>query len=201
MIDAQTRTQLFRFLMVGVLATIAAAISDMGSNIENVSIEWGLKGDFFDSTLRVEGAVRRLADPSGIELEGDIVAAGDSPLDGGLGATEHVVDDRLRLLEHPVERLEPLDRIFGEDHHDRRAEIEAPYLFAASQFRGRFGRQQSFRAALDLARQRSRYETVEFVKADMLETGLDDAEIVDLIHAIAIFGWANRLIHPLGHID
>lgn len=28
--------------------------------------------------------------------------------------------------------------------------------------------------------------------------GMDDFEIVDLIHAIAIFGWANRLMHPLG---
>ncbi|MBB4122823.1 peroxidase-related enzyme [Martelella radicis] len=30
------------------------------------------------------------------------------------------------------------------------------------------------------------------------ETGLDDLEILDLIHAIAIFGWANRLMHTLG---
>lgn len=30
-------------------------------------------------------------------------------------------------------------------------------------------------------------------------TGMDNTEIVDLIHAIAIFGWANRLMHPLGH--
>jgi uncharacterized peroxidase-related enzyme len=29
--------------------------------------------------------------------------------------------------------------------------------------------------------------------------GLDDAEIQDLVHSIAIFGWANRLMHPLGH--
>ncbi len=29
--------------------------------------------------------------------------------------------------------------------------------------------------------------------------GMDDAEIQDLIHSIAIFGWANRLMHPLGH--
>lgn len=28
--------------------------------------------------------------------------------------------------------------------------------------------------------------------------GLDDAEIVDLVHAVAIFSWANRLMHPLG---
>jgi uncharacterized peroxidase-related enzyme len=31
------------------------------------------------------------------------------------------------------------------------------------------------------------------------DAGLDDAAIVDLVHAIAIFGWANRLMHPLGH--
>lgn len=30
------------------------------------------------------------------------------------------------------------------------------------------------------------------------DAGLDDHEIVDLIHAVAIFGWANRLMHPLG---
>ena len=32
-------------------------------------------------------------------------------------------------------------------------------------------------------------------------TGMDDPEIIDLIHAVAIFGWANRLMHPLGHSD
>lgn len=31
------------------------------------------------------------------------------------------------------------------------------------------------------------------------DEGMSDAEIVDLIHAIAIFGWANRLMHILGH--
>ncbi|MCX8998301.1 peroxidase-related enzyme [Rhizobiaceae bacterium BDR2-2] len=30
------------------------------------------------------------------------------------------------------------------------------------------------------------------------ETGLSDLEILDLIHSIAIFGWANRLMHTLG---
>ncbi|MGH6762126.1 MAG: peroxidase-related enzyme [Phyllobacterium sp.] len=30
------------------------------------------------------------------------------------------------------------------------------------------------------------------------EVGLDDLEIFDLIHSIAIFGWANRLMHTLG---
>ncbi|SDL19844.1 hypothetical protein [Aliiruegeria lutimaris] len=27
----------------------------------------------------------------------------------------------------------------------------------------------------------------------------DDAQIVELIHAVAIFGWATPLTHPLGH--
>lgn len=30
------------------------------------------------------------------------------------------------------------------------------------------------------------------------EQGLGDLEILDLIHSIAIFGWANRLMHTLG---
>lgn len=29
--------------------------------------------------------------------------------------------------------------------------------------------------------------------------GLDDADILDLAHSAAIFGWANRLMHTLGH--
>lgn len=32
-------------------------------------------------------------------------------------------------------------------------------------------------------------------------SGMEPFEIVDLIHSIAIFGWANRLMHPLGHSD
>jgi uncharacterized peroxidase-related enzyme len=30
------------------------------------------------------------------------------------------------------------------------------------------------------------------------EVGLSDLEVLDLIHSIAIFGWANRLMHTLG---
>lgn len=40
--------------------------------------------------------------------------------------------------------------------------------------------------------------TTEDVQA-LRDAGLDEAEIVDLIHSIAIFGWANRLMHVLGH--
>lgn len=35
--------------------------------------------------------------------------------------------------------------------------------------------------------------------AALRAVGMGDGEIQDLIHAIAIFGWANRLMHPLGH--
>ncbi|WP_288431359.1 peroxidase-related enzyme [uncultured Agrobacterium sp.] len=30
------------------------------------------------------------------------------------------------------------------------------------------------------------------------EIGLDELQILDLIHSVAIFGWANRLMHTLG---
>jgi uncharacterized peroxidase-related enzyme len=35
--------------------------------------------------------------------------------------------------------------------------------------------------------------------ARLRDAGLDDADIVDLAHSAAIFGWANRLMHTLGH--
>lgn len=35
--------------------------------------------------------------------------------------------------------------------------------------------------------------------AALRDAGMGTEEIEDLIHAIAIFGWANRLMHPLGH--
>jgi uncharacterized peroxidase-related enzyme len=34
--------------------------------------------------------------------------------------------------------------------------------------------------------------------AALRAVGLDDLEILDLVHATAIFGWANRLMHTLG---
>ncbi|QRM35140.1 peroxidase-related enzyme [Microvirga sp. VF16] len=33
----------------------------------------------------------------------------------------------------------------------------------------------------------------------LLNCGMSKSEIVDLIHSAAIFGWANRLMHTLGH--
>ncbi|WP_028035316.1 peroxidase-related enzyme [Chelativorans sp. J32] len=50
---------------------------------------------------------------------------------------------------------------------------------------------------------RSLSETPSRVTKDqaqaLLDQGMSKAEIVDLIHAAAIFGWANRLMHTLGH--
>lgn len=40
--------------------------------------------------------------------------------------------------------------------------------------------------------------TADHIRA-LRAAGLEDVEVLDLIHAIAIFGWANRLMHPLGH--
>ncbi|MER8387836.1 peroxidase-related enzyme [Mesorhizobium sp. M0166] len=37
--------------------------------------------------------------------------------------------------------------------------------------------------------------------AALRSVGMDDREIIDLIHAISIFGWANRLMHVLGHAE
>ncbi|KAA0970417.1 peroxidase-related enzyme [Aureimonas fodinaquatilis] len=34
--------------------------------------------------------------------------------------------------------------------------------------------------------------------AALRNAGLDDLEILDLVHSIAVFGWANRLMHTLG---
>ncbi|QTF08636.1 peroxidase-related enzyme [Brenneria izadpanahii] len=35
----------------------------------------------------------------------------------------------------------------------------------------------------------------------LLAQGLSKADIVDLLHSAAIFGWANRLMHTLGHAE
>lgn len=34
--------------------------------------------------------------------------------------------------------------------------------------------------------------------APLRAQGLSDADVIDLLHAVAIFGWANRLMHNLG---
>ncbi len=35
--------------------------------------------------------------------------------------------------------------------------------------------------------------------AALRDNGLSETDIIDLIHAVSIFGWANRLMHVLGH--
>ena len=44
-------------------------------------------------------------------------------------------------------------------------------------------------------------EATEEDIASLRSVGMDDIEIIDLIHAVAIFGWANRLMHVLGHAE
>lgn len=56
-------------------------------------------------------------------------------------------------------------------------------------------------AIMDLCRTLS--QTPSIVTPDqvraLLDCGMSKLEIVDLIHSAAIFGWANRLMHTLGH--
>jgi uncharacterized peroxidase-related enzyme len=56
-------------------------------------------------------------------------------------------------------------------------------------------------AIVDFCRSLSR--TPSHVSKDQVQAlrdhGMSKAEIVDLVHSAAIFGWANRLMHPLGH--
>ena len=56
-------------------------------------------------------------------------------------------------------------------------------------------------AIADFARALSRTPPAATVAqvAALHEHGLNDFEIIDLIHSIAIFGWANRLMHVLGY--
>jgi uncharacterized peroxidase-related enzyme len=44
-------------------------------------------------------------------------------------------------------------------------------------------------------------EATEEDIASLRSVDMNDHEIIDLIHAISIFGWANRLMHVLGHAD
>lgn len=58
-------------------------------------------------------------------------------------------------------------------------------------------------AIVDFCRTLSRTPThVGQAQVDALyENGISTSEIVDLIHSAAIFGWANRLMHTLGHSE
>lgn len=56
--------------------------------------------------------------------------------------------------------------------------------------------QALFDFGVDLTLHPAQLGHLEFAR--LREEGLDDLEILDLIHAVAIFGWANRLMHTLG---
>lgn len=50
--------------------------------------------------------------------------------------------------------------------------------------------------AIKLSRQPQALQTADL--AALRDVGLSDLEVLDLIHSVAIFGWANRLMHTLG---
>lgn len=56
--------------------------------------------------------------------------------------------------------------------------------------------QALFDFATDLTQEPASPGHLQFSR--LREEGLDDGEIFDLINAVAIFGWANRLMHTLG---
>jgi uncharacterized peroxidase-related enzyme len=56
--------------------------------------------------------------------------------------------------------------------------------------------QALFNFGVDLTAHPDKVGTYQFYH--LREIGMDDLEIIDLIHAVAIFGWANRLMHTLG---
>lgn len=56
--------------------------------------------------------------------------------------------------------------------------------------------QALFNFGVDLTAHPDKVGTYQFYH--LREIGMDDLQILDLIHAVAIFGWANRLMHTLG---
>ena len=50
--------------------------------------------------------------------------------------------------------------------------------------------------AVKLSRQPQALQAADL--ASLREVGLSNLEVLDLIHSVAIFGWANRLMHTLG---
>lgn len=56
--------------------------------------------------------------------------------------------------------------------------------------------QALFNFGVDLTAHPDNVGTYQFYH--LREIGLDDLQILDLIHSVAIFGWANRLMHTLG---
>ncbi len=56
--------------------------------------------------------------------------------------------------------------------------------------------QALFNFGVDLTAHPYKVGTYQFYH--LREIGMNDLQIIDLIHAVAIFGWANRLMHTLG---
>lgn len=73
--------------------------------------------------------------------------------------------------------------------------VSALYLDRLDELPAREAAIDAFARALSVTPQRA---TLAHVAA-LRDAGLTEAEILDLIHAVAIFGWANRLMHVLGH--
>lgn len=75
------------------------------------------------------------------------------------------------------------------------AVVSAVYLDRPEDLSPRDAAIYAFARRLSVTPSEATAEDVAVLRA----AGLEEAEILDLIHAIAIFGWANRLMHVLGH--
>ncbi|MEK1887246.1 MAG: peroxidase-related enzyme [Phyllobacterium sp.] len=75
--------------------------------------------------------------------------------------------------------------------------VTALYLDRPEELGPRDAAIYSFARRLSAAPSLAREEDI----ASLRSVGMDDIEIIDLIHAISIFGWANRLMHVLGYAE
>lgn len=73
--------------------------------------------------------------------------------------------------------------------------VSAIYFDKTEQLSARDAAIYRFARRLSAAPSQATAEDIAALRAN----GLDNHEIIDLIHATAIFGWANRLMHVLGH--
>ncbi|WP_017707131.1 peroxidase-related enzyme, partial [Pseudomonas syringae] len=70
-------------------------------------------------------------------------------------------------------------------------------VFAAPAMAGTTAREKAIvQFAIDLTLEPASLNAAHITS--LREQGLDDAQVLDLIHAIAIFAWANRLMLNLG---
>jgi uncharacterized peroxidase-related enzyme len=75
--------------------------------------------------------------------------------------------------------------------------VTALYLNKPQELGPRDAAIYSFARRLSVTPSEATAEDIAVLRA----VGMEEVEIIDLIHAIAIFGWANRLMHVLGHAD